>query len=160
MVTAYGGHVPVFERFFAGGFSSLRGFEFEGVSPVDGPTGQAVGGDALLVGSLEDSVPVSPGDSLWWLTFVDAGYVTGDVEDVLTGWDELRASLGIGIRWRVPLLGWAPVEVDVAVPICSSRATRLRSCSSPSGPRGRSDGCASATVRLECRFRPPERNPA
>ena len=41
VVTSYGDHVPVFERYYAGGFSTLRGFEFEGVSPVDAATGQA-----------------------------------------------------------------------------------------------------------------------
>src|SRR5207244_9091726 len=34
-VAIEGGNAPVFERFYAGGFRSLRGFTFRGVGPVD-----------------------------------------------------------------------------------------------------------------------------
>jgi outer membrane protein insertion porin family len=117
MVDSYGHRVPVYERFYAGGFSTLRGFKFEGVSPVDRATGDAVGGDAMLLGSAEYSVPVALEDRLRLVVFTDFGYVTRDVQDVLTGWDELRLSLGTGLRWLVPSLGPAAIEVDLALPM-------------------------------------------
>ena len=43
-----GNQTPVFDTFYAGGFSSLRGFAFRGVSPLD--EGVAVGGDFELLG--------------------------------------------------------------------------------------------------------------
>ena len=108
--------MPVFERYYAGGFSTLRGFEFEGVSPVDA-THQAIGGEGLLTGSAEYSVPVTADDNLRLLGFVDAGYVTRHAADVLTAWGEMRLAPGVGVRWQVPFLGMTTIEVDLAVPV-------------------------------------------
>ena len=44
-----GDNTPIYERYYAGGFSSLRGFEYRGVSPLDPATGVAVGGDFELL---------------------------------------------------------------------------------------------------------------
>jgi len=118
VVDAYsGGRVPVFERFYAGGFSTLRGFEFEGVSPTDPVTEEQVGGEAMLLGGAEYSLPIAPRDQLRFITFVDGGYVTEDVQDVFTAWDELRLSVGIGLRWQIPFFGSAALEVDLAAPL-------------------------------------------
>ena len=46
-----GANTPIFERFFAGGFRTLRGFDFRGVSPTD--LGVEVGGDFLMLTGLE-----------------------------------------------------------------------------------------------------------
>ncbi|MEZ6146336.1 MAG: BamA/TamA family outer membrane protein [Planctomycetaceae bacterium] len=32
-----GDNTPIFEKFYAGGFQSFRGFAFRGVTPVEGP---------------------------------------------------------------------------------------------------------------------------
>lgn len=118
IVVPYSGdRVPVFERFYAGGFSTLRGFEFEGVSPSDPVTEDQVGGEAMLLGSVEYSLPISPEENLRLLGFVDGGYVVEDAEEVFSGWDELRLSTGIGFRWQVPFFGRTALEVDLAAPL-------------------------------------------
>ncbi len=117
VVDSYGDRVPVFERFYAGGISTLRGFEFEGVSPVDPGTEDQVGGESMLVGSLEYSLPLDPDDRVRLLGFLDAGYVAEDAADVLSGWDELRMSAGVGVRWLIPALGQVPLEVDLGFPL-------------------------------------------
>jgi outer membrane protein insertion porin family len=117
MVDAFSGKVPVYERLYAGGFSTLRGFDFEGVSPVDPATESQVGGESMLLGSAEYSLPLSERRRLRLVTFCDAGYVEEDVQDVLSGWDELRLSVGVGIRWHVPVLGGAALEFDLAAPL-------------------------------------------
>ena len=38
-----GSEVPIFERFFAGGYGSIRGFEYRGVSPIDEKTDDQIG---------------------------------------------------------------------------------------------------------------------
>ena len=129
VVAPYGNRVPVFERYYAGGFSSLRGFEFEGVSPVDPPSGNLIGGEGLLTGSLEYSVPVTADDRLRLLGFVDAGYVTAHAEDVLTAWDELRVAPGVGFRWQVPFLGLTTIEVDLAVPVLKQSGDKTQTLS-------------------------------
>ncbi|MDP6439659.1 MAG: outer membrane protein assembly factor BamA, partial [Candidatus Brocadiia bacterium] len=113
-----GGRIPVFERFYAGGANSIRGFALWGASPVEPTKKQQVGGESMLVGSLEYSVPVS-GDRLRLAAFVDGGYVAEDAFDILTGWDELRAAVGVGVRWQLPFLGNTLLSVDVAFPVKS-----------------------------------------
>ena len=38
---------PFFERYYAGGIGSIRGFQFRGISPRDGPDNDRIGGDFL-----------------------------------------------------------------------------------------------------------------
>jgi outer membrane protein insertion porin family len=114
VVDTYGDRVPVFERLFAGGMYSLRGFDFEGVSPVDPATRQQVGGEGLLTGSLEYNLPLTSDEKVQLVAFVDAGYVVERAQDVFDGWDELRASTGVGMRWQVPFFGPTTIAVDVA----------------------------------------------
>ena len=70
-----GEDTPLYERFFAGGFSTLRGFEFRGASPVDLPTGVVVGGEMQALGSVEYLFPITADDMLRGVTFVDFGTV-------------------------------------------------------------------------------------
>ena len=60
LVDAHGdsSEVPIFERFFAGGGSSIRGFEERGVGPVDSGTRDPVGGEALFLANLEYTIPI------------------------------------------------------------------------------------------------------
>ena len=66
-------HTPVFERFYAGGFRSMRGFEFRGVGPVI--SGFEIGGDFEWLNSLEYQVPILATDHLYGVVFVDSGAV-------------------------------------------------------------------------------------
>ncbi|HHT9153085.1 MAG TPA: outer membrane protein assembly factor BamA [Candidatus Hypogeohydataceae bacterium YC40] len=56
--------VPIFERFFAGGAGSIRGFDFRGVSPVDTGTGAPVqvGGEDIILAGIEDDFPIGHGE--------------------------------------------------------------------------------------------------
>lgn len=118
MVDAYSGsRVPVFDRYFIGGIRTLRGFAYEGVAPIDEATEERLGGESMLVGSAEYSMPIGAAEDMRLLFFMDAGYVEEDATDVLAGWDELRASLGTGIRWHVPMLGPVIIEVNLGFPI-------------------------------------------
>ena len=47
---------------------------------------------------------------------VAIGEYREDTGDVLSGFDELRASVGVGIRWLFPGLGNVPLMIDLAVP--------------------------------------------
>lgn len=111
-----GDRVPVFERFYAGGRSSLRGFARWGVSPVEPIKEEQVGGESILLSSVEYSLPAITRD-LRLAAFMDAGYVKEDAEDLFTGWDEVRLSTGVGFRWTIPALGGLPLTVDLAVPL-------------------------------------------
>lgn len=112
-----GANTPVYERFFAGGFRSLRGFEFRGVGPnVDG---FMVGGDFMFLNSIEYQLPVLANDQLYFVGFVDSG----TVEENITI-QNYRVSAGVGVRVVVPMLGPVPIALDFGFPIVKAPTDR------------------------------------
>jgi outer membrane protein insertion porin family len=107
-----GSQTPVFENFFAGGFSTLRGFDFRGASPVNGNV--RVGGEFRFLGSLEYMFPLTADDMIRGVVFCDFGTVEERVE---VEWDDFRVAPGLGLRISIPALGPAPIALDFAVPI-------------------------------------------
>jgi len=105
-----GSNAPVYERFFAGGFRSMRGFEFRGVSPV--VNGIPVGGNFMLLNSLEYQLPVRASDHVYFVGFVDSGTVESSLEI-----KDYRVTAGVGVRFVVPMLGPVPIALDLGFPI-------------------------------------------
>ncbi len=106
--------IPIFERFFAGGSNSLRGFEFRGVGPVDASTEEQIGGNILLLGTAEYTMPVYA-DMVRGAFFIDVGKVDTDTEDL--NFNNMRATVGIGFRAKVPFMGNSVVSVDFGFPV-------------------------------------------
>jgi RNA polymerase sigma factor (sigma-70 family) len=100
---------PAAERFYAGGFRSLRGFEMRGVGPK---ATEHEGGDFLFLNSLEYQVPIRANDRLFPVGFVDSGTV-GERPDV----KDDRASAGAGVQLVVPMLGPVPTALDFGFPV-------------------------------------------
>ncbi|MFQ5896535.1 MAG: outer membrane protein assembly factor, partial [Nitrospinota bacterium] len=102
---AYRGLLPVFERLFLGGATTVRGFGFREVGPKD-PQGNAIGGHSsgLISTSLRHPL-VEPAHLV---LFFDAGNVwqRGNAFDV----SDLRTSAGFGLRIFTPI---GPIRVDV-----------------------------------------------
>ncbi len=100
-----GADTPVYDRFYAGGFRSLRGFSFRGVGPyIDGFN---VGGTFAWMNSLEYQIPVMANDNLYFVAFIDSGTVERSVEI-----KDYRVSAGVGVRIAVPqLLGPVPLAL-------------------------------------------------
>ncbi len=105
------GDAPVFERFYAGGIGSIRGFEFRGISPRDGIRNDSVGGDFMVLTNAEYSFPVV-GQTVRGVTFLDMGTVEKDFG--ITTW---RASVGVGARIYIKYFGPIPLAFDLAFPI-------------------------------------------
>ena len=113
-----GDNTPIYERIYYGGFSSIRGFAFRGVSPQEiGPgTGQEinVGGDFGMLASAEYLFPITADDMLRGVVFCD----TGTVEPTVNQWhDKYRVAPGFGLRILVPAMGPAPIALDFAFPV-------------------------------------------
>jgi outer membrane protein assembly complex protein YaeT len=106
-----GDNTPVYDRYFAGGFRSLRGFQFRGVGPS--VNGFEVGGDFLFLNSLEYQIPVKADDQIYFVGFVDSG----TVESRINQWTDYRVSAGFGVRFTVPMLGPVPIALDFGFPI-------------------------------------------
>ena len=99
-----GGDVPTSERFYAGGSTTLRGFEQNAVGPI-GANDVPAGGNAVLVINSELRMPLRR--FLDGALFLDVGNVYPTISDFsLT---DLRQSAGVGIRIRTP---WVLLRTD------------------------------------------------
>ncbi|MFO1062910.1 MAG: BamA/TamA family outer membrane protein [Pirellulales bacterium] len=107
-----GADTPVFENYFMGGYSTLRGFSFRGASPKTGDV--QVGGRMQFLGSAEYLFPLTADDMLRGIVFCDYGAISKDLDMT---WDDYRISPGFGIRVNVPALGPAPLAFDFAFPV-------------------------------------------
>ncbi|MCA9227539.1 MAG: outer membrane protein assembly factor [Planctomycetales bacterium] len=114
-VGASGEQTPIFENYFAGGFSTLRGYAFRGASPI--VNGVIVGGRFQFLGSVEYMFPLTADDMVKGVVFTDFGTVEENIE---IDPDHYRVAPGVGLRISVPALGPAPLAFDFAFPIHSA----------------------------------------
>lgn len=105
------GDAPVFERYYAGGFGSLRGFSFRGISPRSGVKHNRIGGDFIFLTGGEYSFPLY-GKMFRGVTFLDMGTVEEDLG--ISSW---RAAVGLGLRVQVDFFGPVPIVFDFGFPI-------------------------------------------
>ena len=108
-----GSDAPIYERFYGGGTSSIRGFEYRGITPRYQRTGFGIGGNFEFYNSAELLVPVSGGDEFQLAFFVDSGTVAKDLKN----WGRYRVAPGFGFRVSIPMLGPAPLAIDFAFPV-------------------------------------------
>lgn len=94
--------VPYKLRFFAGGDQSIRGYDYESLSPLE--NGYLTGGQVLAVGSAEYNYEFRPG--FRGALFTDVGNAYD--KDFKT---DTKVGVGVGIRWASPV---GVVRVDVA----------------------------------------------
>jgi outer membrane protein assembly factor BamA len=101
-----GTFVPTSERFYAGGSTTIRGFEQHALGPIGG-TGKPVGGDALLVVNNELRFPLV--NIVDGAAFVDIGNVFQRTRDF--SFTDVRKTAGAGVRLRTK---WVLVRGDYA----------------------------------------------
>ena len=94
--------LPASLRFFAGGDTSVRGYDYNNLGPVDAK-GNVVGGPNLLVGSVEYEQHIAGNWSA--AVFFDEGNALIDFND------PLKKGAGVGVRWRTPI---GQIRVDIA----------------------------------------------
>ena len=108
-----GSSTPVFENYFAGGFSTLRGYDFRGAAPIE--NGVRVGGEFQWLNTLEYMFPLTADDMIRGVTFVDFGTVEDGVEIHA---ENFRVAPGFGFRIHMPAAGiGAPLAFDFAFPV-------------------------------------------
>ncbi|MBF0253940.1 MAG: outer membrane protein assembly factor BamA [Candidatus Omnitrophica bacterium] len=110
---AYGDstRVPIFERFYAGGANTVRGYRERRIGPRDSSNNDPVGGESYWVGNAEYSFPLVPG-IIKGAAFYDLGSVSEMIEDFGSG--DVYQGVGLGVRIKTPI---GPVKVDAGYPL-------------------------------------------
>jgi len=101
--------VPIFERFYAGGERTIRGYDERAVGPVDSATNDPIGGESMLVGNIEYTIPVVNFVKL--AGFLDTGNVWSKMSDIGSG--GFKTGAGFGLRVKTPI---GPVNLDYGFP--------------------------------------------
>jgi outer membrane protein insertion porin family len=112
-----GSDTPVYENYFAGGFSTMRGFDFRGASPLEG--GVRVGGEFQWLNSVEYMFPLTADDMIRGVLFCDFGTVE---RDLTISAENFRVAPGFGFRVHMPAagMGGAPLAFDFAFPVATA----------------------------------------
>lgn len=104
--------VPVFDRFYAGGLGTVRGFNYRRVGPIE--SGDAVGGNTLGVVNLEYTFPLPYIDILKGAAFVDVGQV--HAKSYRLDFGDFAISVGPGIKVKTPI---GPLAFYYGLPIAN-----------------------------------------
>jgi outer membrane protein assembly complex protein YaeT len=99
--------IPLQERFFSGGDSSIRSFERDEAGPK--VNGDPIGGEAFTTYNLELRFPLLVAEELRGAIFGDMGTVNEFYEDF--GGGRYFFAVGVGIRYNTPV---GPLRVDAA----------------------------------------------
>ena len=106
--------VPPSLRFFAGGDQSVRGYDYQSLSP-ENSEGDRIGGRYMVAGSVEYQYSIA---EKWRIaTFVDQGNSFNTLE-----LPNLKTGVGIGIRWVSPV---GPLRLDLAHALDDDGGIRL-----------------------------------
>ena len=130
--------VPLSERLYAGGATSIRGFGINDAGPRDLQTGYPVGGSAVFINTFELRLPASTlpvvGNSVSFVIFHDMGNVFQHYQDmfpsflrvhqpneqtcqnvsVLVGtcsFNYFSHDIGLGLRYKTPV---GPIRLDLS----------------------------------------------
>lgn len=107
-------NIPPSLRFFAGGDQSVRGYDYQTLSPKNSD-GDRIGGRYLVAGSVEYQYSLT---EKWRVaTFVDQGNSFNDLE-----LPSLKTGVGFGVRWVSPV---GPLRLDLAKALDDEGGIRL-----------------------------------
>ncbi len=133
--------IPLPERFFAGGGTSLRGFGLNQAGPRDPITGFPIGGLALLAFNQEIRFPMKlpfVGNRMGGTLIYDGGNVYSDVNNISFRWkpesssgnnlDYFSHTVGFGIRYPTPV---GPVRLDFGYQLNPAQYIGINSLNQP-----------------------------
>jgi len=99
--------IPIDERFFNGGSTTVRSFGERTLGPHD-RRGNPIGGEFYTVFNVEYTFPLL--GELQGVVFTDAGNLLPTTQDA--GLDDMRYAIGAGLRYKLPI---GPIRLDYGV---------------------------------------------
>jgi len=90
------GYLPINEKFYIGGASTVRGFSWYSISPKD-ENGNKIGGKREFITGVELSTPINRKSRMWLTGFIDYGAIGENSLDIT------RSSYGIQFDWITPM---------------------------------------------------------
>jgi len=116
LATGYGGdELPFFKRYYGGGSSSVRGFDFNSLGAVY-PDGKAKGGESSILLSSAFISPASKigvdNENIRVSVFTDAGSINEKISTLDIG--DIRVSTGVAASWLTPI---GPIGIYFAKPL-------------------------------------------
>jgi len=102
--------IPIYERFFAGGAYTIRGYEERKIGPIDLVSKDPLGGESMLIGNIEYTYPLL--SFLKLAAFYDTGNVWSKMDDIGSG--GFKSSFGLGVRIKTPI---GPIMLDYGIPL-------------------------------------------
>lgn len=95
------GKLPVYDNFYLGGMSSIRGFKSSSISPINPINDEKYGGDKMWFANLELYFPLVNDAGLRGLVFTDFGNVYAEDDS----WDfgTMKKATGLGLNWLSPV---------------------------------------------------------
>lgn len=99
--------IPIDERFFIGGSTTVRSFGERDLGPHD-PRGNPIGGEYYTVFNVEYTFPIY--GELLGAVFVDAGNLLPDAGS--PSLDDMRYGIGVGLRYNLPI---GPIRLDYGI---------------------------------------------
>jgi outer membrane protein insertion porin family len=113
--------LPFFKAFYAGGVTSVRGYQAGSLGPRD-IYGNVLGGKRKIVGNAELFYPVIKGDKSVRLSgFFDIGQIYAD--GLEPQYENFRYSAGVGLAWNSPI---GPLKFSYAIPLNSIEGDKIQ----------------------------------
>jgi len=111
------GYLPINEKIYMGGLSTVRGYESSSIAP-ENDSGTLIGGKRMFCNSIEASIPLVQSLKMRGLIFVDYGWIGEESFDIA------RGGTGVGIEWSSPM---GAIQLIFAKPINDKPGDRTSS---------------------------------
>jgi len=117
---------PFYKKYFGGGSSSIRGFDFNSLGPKY-ENGSVKGGEVSVLATSSIISPltfIDNSNNMRVGAFVDVGAINNSIADF--DFNELRASTGVAFSWYTPI---GPIGINWSKPLISKVGDQLESIS-------------------------------